>query len=156
VALAILSVIGGYTWMGIPGWLVGEKGLSEVPAGTNVLVLAMLAFVMGLALAVAFYLRGPAEDPIKTKFPLLHRILWNKFGFDEFYLVLVKYVQGGLAALCDLVERWVIAGAAVRGTAGVVQTLGKMMQLFQTGSLQTHAFLFAAGLVIILYYVVMQ
>jgi NADH-quinone oxidoreductase subunit L len=156
IVLAVLSVVAGYTWMGIPGWLVGEKGLSETPASHDVLLLAMLAFVMGLALAVALYLHGPAEDPVKARFPLLHRILWNKFGFDEFYLVLVKYVQGGVAALCDLVDRWLIAGLGVRGTAGVVHELGKMLQLFQTGSLQTYAFLFTAGLVIILYYVVTQ
>jgi NADH-quinone oxidoreductase subunit L len=153
IVLAILSVIGGYSWMGIPGWLVGkEEGLSAEHAPKTVMMLALAAFAIGLFLAVVLYLRGPAEDPIKKRLPLLHRILWNKFYFDELYLALVKYVQGGIASLCNLVDRWIIAGAAVRGAAGVVRGTGQVLRLFQTGSVQTYGLLLVLGLTIILYY----
>ena len=47
-------------------------------------------------------------------------------------------------------DRLVIAGAAVRGTHGSTEILGRALRLVQNGNLQTYAFLFVAGLVILI------
>jgi NADH-quinone oxidoreductase subunit L len=54
----------------------------------------------------------------------------------------------GLAAWCD---RWLVSGLMVRGTHGTVEIIGRMLRQFQTGNLQTYAFLFALGVAFLLY-----
>ena len=50
-------------------------------------------------------------------------------------------------------HRWIIAGLAVRGTHGTTELIGRALRQFQTGNLQTYAFLFALGVALVLYYV---
>jgi NADH-quinone oxidoreductase subunit L len=78
-------------------------------------------------------------------------VLRNKFFFDEIYMVLVKAGQGTLAWLCGFVDRWIIAGLAVRGLSATTRGAGQVLRLFQTGNVQTYALWFAAGATIILY-----
>jgi NADH-quinone oxidoreductase subunit L len=154
VLLAVLSVIAGYTWFGIPGWLIGEGALSAEHGPRDAMVMPLLAFLMGLMVAALAYVPARDDDPLKKLAPGVHKVLANKLYFDEVYLGLVKNVQGTIAILCGIVDRWVIAGLAVKGAAGVARFTGMMLRLFQTGGVQTYAFLFAVGVTIILYYVI--
>ena len=56
--------------------------------------------------------------------------------------------QETLARVADWFDRWIIAGLLVRGTHGTTELFGRALRLVQTGSLQTYAFLFAAGVVL--------
>ncbi|MCB1129306.1 MAG: NADH-quinone oxidoreductase subunit L, partial [Verrucomicrobiae bacterium] len=58
--------------------------------------------------------------------------------------------QDGLARLADGFDRWVIAGAAVRGTHGAVELAGRLLRLVQTGNLQTYTLFFVAGAALLL------
>ena len=50
-----------------------------------------------------------------------------------------------------VVDRWIIAGVAVRGTHGTVELAGRALRLLQTGNLQTYAMLFGLGVALVLY-----
>jgi len=52
--------------------------------------------------------------------------------------------------LADLADRWLIAGVVVRGTHGSIELTGRLLRLVQTGNLQTYAFLFVAGVAVLL------
>jgi NADH-quinone oxidoreductase subunit L len=54
-----------------------------------------------------------------------------------------------LSQIADSIDRWLIAGLAVRGLSGVVEIAGRALRLVQTGSIQTYAFLFTAGVLLI-------
>jgi len=112
--------------------------------------LGLFATVFGFALAWTLY-RGAATDPLPAKLGRAARWMRDKFYFDELYAVLVRLTQGALAALADWLDRWIIAGLLVRGGHGTVELVGRALRLVQTGSLQTYAFLCAAGLALVIW-----
>ena len=148
VVLAVASICGG--WFGIPEWLVENKAISAEHAPKSVMLAALAAFAIGAGAAAFLYARGATTDAL-NKLPVLSWVLRNKFFFDEIYMVLVKVGQGTLAWLCGFVDRWIIAGLAVRGLAATTRGAGQVLRLFQTGNVQTYALWFAAGATIILY-----
>jgi NADH-quinone oxidoreductase subunit L len=148
VVLAVASICGG--WFGIPEWLVTNKAISAEHAPKAVMIAALAAFAIGAGAAAFLYARGATTDAM-SKLPVLSWVLRNKFFFDEIYMVLVKAGQGTLAWLCGFVDRWIIAGLAVRGLSATTRGAGQVLRLFQTGNVQTYAFWFAAGATIILY-----
>ena len=52
-----------------------------------------------------------------------------------------------LAGLCAWVERVLIIGLGVNGTARLTQGLGHLVRLFQTGRVQTYVLVFLLGVV---------
>jgi NADH-quinone oxidoreductase subunit L len=79
----------------------------------------------------------------------------NRFYFDELYRGTVIRLHELLSHVANWVERWLIAGLAVRGTHGTTELIGRGLRLFQTGNLQTYAFLFALGVALVLYLALM-
>ena len=75
-------------------------------------------------------------------------IAWGAIGASIALLALGT--QETLARVADWVDRWIVAGLLVRGTHGTTELVGRVLRLVQTGSLQTYAFLFAAGVVLVL------
>ena len=80
----------------------------------------------------------------------------NKYYFDELYAWLIKYVQGTIAAGCELFDRWILQRLGIGGLAGTTGMLGKKVRLFQTGNIQGYAFLFGLGVTLVIYYVVVR
>jgi len=115
-------------------------------------LLGLLAAGLGFAAAYKLY-RNAAEDPLPQKLGPLSRALRNRFYVDEFYAATVIRWHDFLAAFADWFDRWIIAGAAVRGTHGTTELLGRALRLLQTGNLQNYAFLFALGVALVLYLV---
>ena len=148
VVLAVASVFGG--WFGIPEWLVEKQAISGEHAPKIVMIAALSAFVIGTGAAAALYMRGPASD-VLNKVPVMSWVLRHKFFFDEIYMVLVNVGQGAIAWICGFVDRWIIAGLAVRGVTVTARGMGQALRLFQTGNVQTYALWFAAGVTILLY-----
>ena len=148
LVLAVASICGG--WFGIPEWLVEKKAISAEHAPGSVMIAALAAFAIGAGGAVVLYARGATTDPL-NRLTVISWVLRNKFFLDEIYMVLVKVGQGTVAWLCGFVDRWIIAGLAVRGLAATTRGVGQVLRLFQTGNVQTYALWFAAGATIILY-----
>jgi len=87
---------------------------------------------------------------LPEKIGVLAKLARDRFYFDELYEWFISVTQETLARVADWVDRWIIAGLLVRGTHGTTELFGRALRLVQTGSLQTYAFLFAAGVVLVL------
>jgi NADH-quinone oxidoreductase subunit L len=161
--LAVFSIIAG--WIGVEHLYAAHFFPDEagVPAGsvfqqivdpfvrtplTALLGLAAAAF--GLGAAYKFYSKA-AADPLPGLLGGLSAAMRNRFYFDEFYEMTVIRLHDFLAAVADLFDRWIIAGLGVRGTHGTTELLGNALRLLQTGNLQTYVFVFALGVALLLY-----
>ena len=60
-----------------------------------------------------------------------------------------------LRFLPEWIDEWLIAGLGVRGVHGSTEAFGRMLRLVQTGNLQTYTFLFALGVAVVLFIVLM-
>src|SRR5579862_475810 len=141
VILAIPSFLAGY------GFFISHfVPLHGTEAPGFVSLFAFLAFASGAVMAVLLY-RGKKEDPIHIG------LLANKYYFDEIYAALIRWTQELLARQCGRFDRWVLDGL-VRLLSGGTYAAGFALRSFQVGNLQAYAFLFGAGIVAFLWYVV--
>ncbi len=164
--LAVASVLAGF-W-GIDGALRAVLGPGSgtghgVDAGWLATALApfghapmaafmgLFATVFGFVLAFSLYGNSPQEDPLPSKLGVFSEWMRDRFYFDEIYDFLIRVTHDAMAGLADWVDRWLVGGLAVKGTAGSVDLAGRVLRLVQTGNLQTYAFLAAAGLVLVLW-----
>lgn len=106
------------------------------------------AALFGFSIAFSLYWNA-AKDPLPVKLGTLARAMKNRFYFDEIYEALFVPVHNLLAHVADWVDRWLIAGLLVRGITGATDLAGRTLRMFQTGSIQTYAFLFTMGVVLI-------
>ncbi|GAB4248576.1 MAG: NADH-quinone oxidoreductase subunit L [Candidatus Methylacidiphilales bacterium] len=133
VVLGILSVFGGF--LAIPAYL-GEPleahgfGWKEIAS-----IGVMLA---GVGLAWQIY-RGRANDPVQIK------LFAKKFYIDELYQGVFVGCQQGVARVLSWIDRWIIDGLVVRGTATGVTVAGEILRLFQGGNAQAYAVVFVLG-----------
>ena len=91
------------------------------------------------------------RSPVLTALGLQVSALRNRFYLDELYEATFIRLHDLLAAIASWFDRWIIAGAAVRGAHGTTELVGRALRLLQTGNLQTYAFLFALGVALVLY-----
>jgi NADH-quinone oxidoreductase subunit L len=165
--LAVFSIIGG--WISIEPLFAGMFSAEHAEAGEHALsyvdrIIApfqhapvaagcgIAAFALGLIAAWALYARAK-EDPLPAKLGFWSRAMANRFYFDELYEATVIRAHDGVAAVMDELDRWLIGMAAVRGTAGATDLFGRALRFVQNGNLQTYAFLFAAGVALLLFWV---
>ncbi|HET6409222.1 MAG TPA: NADH-quinone oxidoreductase subunit L, partial [Chthoniobacteraceae bacterium] len=151
IILAVLSVIAGYGIISTPalGHAYHEalEKLHHGPGSNLAIILGILAFLVGTAAGYVLYV-GKDKDPI------LIPPFKQKFYFDELYAALIAGTQDLLAKLGAFADKWIIDGVLVRVSSGAVWGLGFMLRFFQFGNLQGYAFLFAAGVVALIYFMV--
>jgi len=111
----------------------------------------LLAVAVGFVLAWLLY-RGAVRDPLPARLGSAARWMRERFYFDELYARLIAATQDAAAFLLDLADRWLLAGAVVKGISGVVRLWGELLRRVQTGSLQVYATLFALGVVVVLWF----
>jgi NADH-quinone oxidoreductase subunit L len=109
------------------------------------MAVSLIAFLAGAGFGFYLY-RGQNKDSIDV--PLFE----HRFYFDEFYDSLIRWTQDLLANISGFVDRWIIDGG-VRSLSGVTWGFGFALRFLQIGNLQAYAFLFGAGVVILLYYI---
>ena len=103
------------------------------------------------------YLRpNPSDEPVKKALGKLWTLVENKYYFDELYALIIKYVQGTIATLCELFDRFILQKVGIGGLAGTTSLAGKTLRYLQTGNIQSYAFLFGLGVTVIIYYVVVR
>jgi NADH-quinone oxidoreductase subunit L len=115
---------------------VGEAG--------NVPALAIGVFVVGTLAALLLY-KGRQKDPVRI--PLFA----NRFYMDELYAALIAGTQDMLASVAGWFDRYILDGVIVRGISAATFGVGYAFRLLQFGNLQGYAFLFGAGVVVLLY-----
>jgi NADH-quinone oxidoreductase subunit L len=163
VLLAVPTAIAGF-W-GIDSFFgrqfqpaeVGEHGnIFEslfAPFGHAPLAAVFGLGAIGFGFGTAYALYAKAErDPLPAKLGGLARAMRDRFYFDEIYEALIGVTHEALSKLADWCDRWIVAGLGVRGLHGTTEILGRALRLVQTGNLQTYAFLFVAGVVVVILY----
>jgi NADH-quinone oxidoreductase subunit L len=144
--LAALSVVAG--WPFIAHGVFGGEFMEQLEGTAQngvVPLLATSAFLIGAIFA--FLLYGKAE-----KEPLTIALFRDKFYIDEFYAALIAGTHDLLALLSGFVDKWIIDGLFVRGLSGATWGVGFLLRFFQFGNLQGYAFLFGAGAVALLFF----
>jgi NADH-quinone oxidoreductase subunit L len=162
--LATLSIIGGV--IGIEALFEEAVGAVSTAPPHGLLSLLFYPFAhapvaagfglgaVAIGFVAAFKLyRTATEDPLPSRIGALARWMRDRFYFDELYEHTVIKLQDTTAAVIDWFDRWLVGGAAVRGTAGIANLVGQALRLVQTGSLQTYAFLFVLGVAVFLFVV---
>jgi len=86
----------------------------------------------------------------------LAQVFANKFYIDEAYAWLIKVFQDGLATFANFFDKAVLDGVVARLPAAGVFRLGDVMRRLQSGNLQSYAFLFGLGAVLVIYLVVFK
>jgi NADH-quinone oxidoreductase subunit L len=156
--LAVLSVIGGA--IGIENVYAAQFGSTNSLSLTQQIIgpfaEAPLAASFGLlAVAIGFFASyslyaNAAKDPLPEKLGAVAGWMRDKFYLDELYEATFIRLHDFLAVIADWVDRWLIAGVAVRGLHGTTEIIGRTLRELQTGNLQTYAFLFALGVALLL------
>jgi NADH-quinone oxidoreductase subunit L len=161
IVLAVASLLGGFwgldafldkqfnpaTAAAHGGWLTTLfEPFGHAPLAA---LLGLGATVFGFSFAYALYAKAE-RDPLPERIGTLARAMRNRFYFDELYDALIAISHEALAKLANWCDRWIVAGLAVRGVHGTTEILGRALRLAQTGNLQTYAFLFVAGVVVVL------
>jgi NADH-quinone oxidoreductase subunit L len=162
--LAVFALVGGVIGIqGVYAMQFGGEGAGQAAGvaarligpwreAPGAAVCGLAAFVAGLGAAYALY-AGADKDPLPEKLGAVSVAMRNRFYFDELYKATVIPLHDGLAAVAAWIDRWIIAGLCVRGIHGTTELLGRALRLLQTGNVQTYAFLFAAGVALVLYFV---
>jgi NADH-quinone oxidoreductase subunit L len=106
----------------------------------------------GIFLAFSLYKKA-ASDPLPAKLGGLATAMRNKFYFDELYEATFIRLHDFIASVCDVIDRWIVEGVCIGFLRGGTDLSGRALRLLQTGNLQTYAFLFVLGVVLVLYFV---
>jgi NADH-quinone oxidoreductase subunit L len=151
VLLAALSVLGGYT--GLYGRAF-DGVLSLVPesaGATRVVVLAtsLVVLLAGAGGALALYATD-GSDALEARAPSLFGFLSAlRASFDRAYDWYVAKVQQRVAIALNFIDIVALAGAVVRGFAGVVEMAGFGIRALHTGRLSNYVYWFLGGVVIL-------
>jgi NADH-quinone oxidoreductase subunit L len=168
ILLAIPSIVIGYMTIEpvlFGGWLsdsitilpqndsvaaVGHHFHGPMAMATHALSTAPFWLMIGgFVLATFIYQFRPAvADQLQQKMPRLHRILENKFYFDEFYQkVFVSRVINIGNGLWKKADAGLIDGVLVNGSARLMGNLSERIRLWQSGFLFQYAFAMIVGLI---------
>ncbi len=154
IFLAVLSVIAG--WAGsVPHFLDphSEVAHHNPLLGYGLLLVPAIGFILA---AKIYWKSDPSDAPVKSILGRAWTLLENKYYFDEFYLWIVKNMQGTTAIVCEFFDRWILQRLGIGGLTVGTSLLGRTVRLLQTGNIQSYAFLFGLGLTVIIYYVVVK
>ncbi len=156
IILSVLAVLGGFIglkpyynlWSTSVLAANHQSGIIPPPEDTGLLyemIVPSLFVLAGLGLAWVLY-TGAARDPLNIK------LLANKFYIDEFYDRSLVGGQQLTARLFNWFDSWILDGLIIRGSAYISLGVGEFLRLFQTGSLQTYAFIFSLGGLVVIYF----
>jgi NADH-quinone oxidoreductase subunit L len=154
IFLAVLSIIGGW-YSKVPNFL----GPPHEAERHSVLLTGGLILVplFGFLVAAKIYCKAvPSDAPVKAALGKLWTWVENKYYFDELYAWIIKYVQGTIATVCDVFDRWILQRLGIGGLSVGTGLLGRTVRLLQTGSLSGYAFLIGLGVTVVIYCVVVR
>jgi NADH-quinone oxidoreductase subunit L len=154
IFLAALSIIAGW-YSKVPEFLGPPH---EAERHSLLLMGGLIAVpLFGFLVAAKIYWKAdPSDAPVRTALGQLWTLVENKYYFDELYAWIVKYVQGTIASVCDVFDRWVIQRLGIGGLSVGTGLLGRTVRLLQTGSISGYAFLIGLGATVIIYCVVVR
>jgi NADH-quinone oxidoreductase subunit L len=112
------------------------------------LVLGALIAISGITIAYRVWVASPGTSPsLIERLPLLHRLLINKWYFDELIdLVVVRPALWVGRFAESVLERSLVTGTITDGTLGVVRAGSAAVRRAQTGFLRYYAAALVVGL----------
>lgn len=161
LVLAVFALVGGF--IGINNiynsqFATDLETLSIAQQATEPLhnPVAMLCGIgcvaVGLIAAYVLYCKA-ATDPLPAKLGGLATAMKNRFYFDELYEATFIRAHDFIAAVCGVIDRYLVEGFVIGLIRGGTDATGRGLRLLQTGNLQTYAFLFVLGVALVLYFV---
>lgn len=114
--------------------------------------LPVLLTVAGFIIAWVFYIRRPdLPARLAATFSGVHRVLVNKYGFDELYdLVFARGTRAVGGLFWKFVDAGAIDGVLVNGSARAVGRLSSAVRQVQSGYLYHYAFIMIIGLFVLI------
>jgi NADH-quinone oxidoreductase subunit L len=158
LVLAVPSLLAG--WLGVGSFLshhfqpgrefhLGNVLFGPFDHAPLAATFSLGAVLFGASAAWSLYW-GVSKDPLPGRLGRFARAMREKFYFDEIYDGLLIPAHDTLAAVAGWFDRWIISGL-VTFVSGTTDLAGRALRLVQTGNLQTYAFLFTAGVALIIY-----
>ncbi|MDF2375230.1 MAG: NADH-quinone oxidoreductase subunit L [Verrucomicrobiales bacterium] len=139
--LAVMAVFSAYKPVSGPLLATGYGSLSHLVEHFGLTaILSLTGLAVGVAAAIFLY-KGRDKDPIHI--PLFA----NRFYIDEFYNALVRIFQDAVAAILDIVDRFVIDPFVVRFPALAAMGAGSFLRIFQLGNVQSYAFFYGIAVI---------
>ncbi|MCP4445584.1 MAG: NADH-quinone oxidoreductase subunit L [Myxococcales bacterium] len=144
--------------------LLMANGTSSIPEShlSNTLTIGLMigAFAIGLIgifTAKAIYGRGPSEKVAAMcetgNGKAIHNVVLNKFYVDELYeWSLYRFFRGAAKTLHEVVDRFLIDGLVVNGSAWLIDRGSRGLQLFQNGQLHRYLVGVVVGGALIFYF----
>ncbi len=169
--LALLAVVAGA--LGIPGvtdTLEGfleptfeESRFHEVHPSEGAewagLAAGGAVAIIGIAVAWIYYMRDPAlRVRTRERFAGVHRVLINKWYFDEIFDATIVRPGGALGRFGrTVVESTFVQGVLVGGTVGLVRAGTSLARSMQSGEVRAYAALLLLGLgALVLYFLIVS
>jgi len=171
VVLAVLSVVGGFIglphavgesmhmhWHWLDHYLESTVVMPALHMDLNTEIMLMLTATViaigGIYYAWLIYAkRGEQALEDKQITSASHKLLLNKYWFDELYNAIIrKPVDAISAALNKVVEPKIVDGL-VETTAASPDAAGSKLRLLQSGSLFFYILIFITGLIALLLYI---
>ena len=172
IILAILSIFGGY--IGVPESLGGSNRIWNFLApcfnigGEKVnieahhlslgaeyllMIIAVIVALIGIWVAYVMYIKNrELPDKLANKFPLLYRLVYNKWYVDEIYEGLIGWPLYFAGQVLWMIWDELIVDGAVRFVYGFVRGVGGALRYIQTGNVQFYAVAVMLGILITLYF----
>ncbi|MGB3120376.1 MAG: NADH-quinone oxidoreductase subunit L [Verrucomicrobiales bacterium] len=145
--LAFMAVFSGYGFItgGFPAFHPGHTHEGSHEAGFLTTILSLVALAGGVFAGWKLY-SGREREPISL------RLLANRFYFDELYSLIIRTVQDLPARLVEYLDLYVVHGLLAYFPSQLARGAGWTFTRLQSGHLQGYGFLFGAGLLALLWY----
>ena len=167
VVLAFFSIVAGY--VGLPVVLgkkanlfsrfldpvihPGHEAHLNISAEWLLILISVAVALCGIYIAYVFYLKSPrTPHRIVARFPMLYKLLYNKYYVDEIYnAAIVRPLVNGSQTVYDNFDLKVIDGT-IDGAAAATGFAGKVLSLFQSGLIKDYGLVLLLGVVVFLGY----
>ena len=144
--LAFMAVFSAYSFVSGPLLARGHADIHHLVEHFGLTaILSLIGLVFGVGAAIYFY-KGKDKDPISVP------VFRDKFKIDEFYLGLVHVFQDAVAKGLDFADRYLIDPLVARFPAATALAAGSVFRVFNTGNVQSYAFLFGVAVVAVIFY----
>jgi len=155
IFLAVLSLAGGF--LGIEHFLHGLARLHEAKTDYLVILIATSSGILGILCSFLFYRLEEKQRKSFREFlsPVLI-LLDRKYFIDDAYNLLLRYIQQPFAQFLSWFEKKIIVEGAVNQTALATALAGEYSRKIQTGKVQTYLTVFLAGVVILIYFFIVN
>jgi NADH-quinone oxidoreductase subunit L len=135
------------------GWLaVSHFVLPGVEIHAHLAVMGLSVVAGAVGIGAAFFVYGGKTnraEAIAGSMGGLYRVIKNKFYIDEVYLFFTQMIFRFIAAPAAWIDRHIVDGA-MNLSANLVRKLGDMLNLSQTGQVQTYGVWMINGTILVL------